>query len=105
MTIALAAPTRWWENAMCRDRNPLVYELAGLEETTEVEKARIARRLCRGCPVIRECAADALAVPYDAGVVRGGVWLTPTPTGVRRTPAATQRLSAVANDTWKANHA
>lgn len=105
MTIALAEPTYWWETAMCRDRNPLVYELAGFEETTEVEKARIARRLCRGCPVIRECAEDALASPTDAGVVRGGVWLTPTKTEARRTPAATQRLAAAANDTWKANHA
>ena len=35
---------------------------------------REARRLCAGCPVMKDCAGDAL-LTGDSGVVRGGVAL------------------------------
>lgn len=38
----------------------------------------IASALCDGCPVMRECAADALVdKPRPVGVVRGGIWCSP----------------------------
>lgn len=43
-------------------------------DNKKLNKAATARELCAGCPVKRECAADALM--FDAwGTVRAGVWL------------------------------
>lgn len=53
---------KWHERALCLDVEP-----------TEFDK-REGVRFCVGCPVIRECALDALE-NRSVGVVRAGVFL------------------------------
>lgn len=38
------------------------------------QRVTAARRYCAGCPVVAECAADALTF-RDTGIIRAGVWL------------------------------
>ena len=65
----------WRERAMCRTRSPLLYDLAHLDDGAPYTvRAVTARALCAGCPVLRDCAADAWH-HEDLGVVRGGVYL------------------------------
>lgn len=65
----------WRDKAQCRDASPHLYDLAHVPMSAPVgERDREAEALCDGCPVKRDCAADAYA-HEDFAVVRGGVWL------------------------------
>lgn len=69
-------PARSWrDRAKCKGADPRLYELAHLRTNaaTAVRKSTAAA-LCAGCPVLRDCAADAY-IHEDIGVVRGGVFL------------------------------
>lgn len=48
---------RWITAAKCRKMDPRLFEVENLPAGREVEEAH---RLCSGCPVIAECATDAL---------------------------------------------
>jgi hypothetical protein len=75
----------WQKRSKCLTRNPLDYETENLPEGREAETARA---LCAGCPVIKECATDAVQpinmtqllgteeshdIIYVTGVVRAGI--------------------------------
>ena len=66
--------TGWRSRAQCIDRDPDEYDLEGGTPRGEPRQP-IARDLCEGCPVIRECAGEALE-PLALGTVRAGVWIT-----------------------------
>lgn len=66
----------WWRHGKCVGMEPEMFDLSeGPYMVPPPERERIAKRLCRGCPVMRECAADAI-VHRDVGVVRAGVWIS-----------------------------
>lgn len=48
-------------------------------QTTALQRQQIASSLCENCPVIRECARDALQ-HRDVGIIRAGTWLPLSPT-------------------------
>lgn len=89
----------WRSHAKCLGDDIMLYDLSALADYWKVHgwppktpANTIAATLCADCPVIRECAADALVDrPRPVGVVRGGVWCSPA--YWRRTSAA---LAAVA---------
>ena len=84
--------TTWWrDRAKCRGRNPRYWDLAG---RTHLDAETAARTICRGCPVIAECALDAID-HGDAGVIRAGVCLWPRGHGSQR-DADTHRLREIA---------
>jgi hypothetical protein len=75
----------WQHKAKCRLRDPRDYETENLPLGREAETARA---LCVGCPVIQQCAADAVQpinmsqllgteethdIIYVSGVVRAGI--------------------------------
>lgn len=70
----------WRQQAKCLGMDPHLFEtqtdkrLADIygDSTTGNE---IARSLCEGCPVIRECAVEAMK-PIAWGTVRAGVWIS-----------------------------
>lgn len=63
----------WRGDAQCLGRDPRDYEL-DTGEHTGTDRQVIARELCDGCEVMRECAAEALE-PLARGTVRAGVWI------------------------------
>ena len=63
----------WLERAQCRGRDPELYSLDS-KLYRDIDRQARARWLCRGCPVMQQCAADALE-PLAYGTVRAGVWL------------------------------
>lgn len=82
---------KWTTRAKCAGRDPLTYEL----DTFKGDKDMLARGLCLGCPVTRECAADALD-PLAVGTVRAGTWI-PEKSGTPRRRVR-RRLAAVARE-------
>lgn len=63
----------WLDDAQCAGDRPERYATSNLDP---LRRNQEARRLCVGCPVLAECARDAL----DTGatdVVRGGIPLPP----------------------------
>ena len=79
----------WHELAECaRHRcNP------SLEGTPPKKLQRVARSYCAGCPVMAECAAEALQ-NTDTGVVRGGMFI-PQGNGRYHRPSTVAALRAV----------
>lgn len=73
----IAAPARGWRRrAKCQGDDPLKYDLAHIPKSaTGAIRAAAAAELCAGCPVIRDCAADAY-IHASVYVVRGGVYTT-----------------------------
>ncbi len=60
----------WNQDALCRTRPFEHYDLDHLSPNPQT-RSKQAKAACEGCPVIRDCALDALR--YDTrGVVRGG---------------------------------
>ena len=89
--------TRAWMNrALCVGRNPELYETDGYRgnRVMKSERAERARALCYGCPVVQECAADALD-PLAVSTIRGGVWIDAVVLG-RNRRAVKAQLQAVA---------
>lgn len=71
----------WFENAQCVGLDPREFDLDWLAAHRYTHRPTFRRvvdkhaeRVCHGCPVIRECALDAMRAP-DIGVIRGGVAL------------------------------
>lgn len=60
----------WWNQAKCYGENPDDYDLAAAHVRN---KDTAACKLCKGCPVIAECAADVLE-NNNYGMVRAGMW-------------------------------
>lgn len=68
--------TRWWEQAACRHVDPAVFDCDSRKHDAQTpdRRADYARRACGACPVMAQCAADALD-GHGRGTVRGGMWL------------------------------
>ena len=82
----------WITRAKCAGDDPQRYELG----TGSVDvRQQIARGLCRGCPVLRECALDALD-HLAVGTVRAGVWIPGNNPDGLAWPQARKRLRAAA---------
>lgn len=77
----------WTRQAMCAGRDPRAYELDGFTG----DRVAYARGACAGCPVMVECAADALE-PLAVGTVRAGVWI---PADHNKTRAVRRQLASV----------
>lgn len=78
--------TEWLDNAKCLGTNPRLYET----DSKEVRRLGIstkedmARKLCDGCSVVKECAAEALE-PLALSTIRAGLWIESNPgPGVRK---------------------
>lgn len=67
------AITEWHDRAQCLGRDPREYEL-DTATAAGTDRQTIARELCDGCEVLRECAAEALE-PLARATVRAGVWI------------------------------
>lgn len=78
--------TEWLDSAKCLGTNPKLYETDS-EEVRRLAirtKEDMARKLCEGCPVMEECAAEALE-PLALSTVRAGLWIESNPgPGVRK---------------------
>lgn len=85
----------WFADAKCRGRDPRDWDLGG-RRRADAEAA--SRTLCRGCPVVAECALDA-AAGGDAWVIRAGVCLWPRTTTGGQRPEDTRHLIAIAHRT------
>lgn len=84
----------WRLRALCRGRDPEDYDLTFSKDLGEDEtRDSRARALCEGCPVMVECAAEALE-PLAVGTVRAGVWI-PDWGRTRRRTTARQRLEEI----------
>ncbi|MBA4504225.1 WhiB family transcriptional regulator [Corynebacterium sanguinis] len=67
----------WLLRAKCRSLDPELFDLSNVRDIKGSEyhsRDAIAEQLCYGCPVIRECARDAMD-PLAVGTVRAGVWI------------------------------
>lgn len=67
----------WIQKAACRPSDPADFDIvANISSTPPPEKRITAMwdqgRICEACPVVAQCARDALA-GADIGIVRGGV--------------------------------
>lgn len=78
----------WLERAQCRGRDPELYSLDS-KMYRDIDRQARARWLCRGCPVMQQCAADALE-PLAYGTVRAGVWI----------PIATSNQKGIGRHGW-----
>lgn len=77
--------------------NPDLFDMTHFKGCDEDQRDRAAAVICRGCPVMAECAADAL-VPLAVGTVRAGVWLPVDHDRRRRERVAQLRLTAAEVD-------
>lgn len=60
----------WHRNAMCATEKPERWDLPqGLKVPAQQRHANL---MCAGCPVVRQCAADALR-HQDRAIIRAGV--------------------------------
>lgn len=67
-------PPAWHEAGLCArpGRDPREWDAATPMRVTVAENTARALGLCEGCPVIRECALEALVIRCD-GTVRAGI--------------------------------
>lgn len=65
-------PRSWITRAKCRGADPELFDLSARAYAEHREE--VAQALCSGCPVIRECAMDAMD-PLAVGTVRAGLWI------------------------------
>lgn len=88
----------WRKDAQCAGQPLSDFVLdTGVGRVPARQRRDQARRLCVGCPVVGECAADALEFE-DRGVVRGGVWIpSPGHPGNQALPTAVNALRDVAS--------
>lgn len=86
----------WLDRALCNSRDPRLYETDGwkLGRVRRAEREERATELCFGCPVVQECAADAIE-PLAVATIRAGVWIDATVLG-RDRRAVIAQLQAVA---------
>lgn len=76
MRTGLGDHDEWRDRAQCLGDDPNNYSLERREHH-KTDRQATARDLCRGCPVMSDCATDALE-PLAYSTVRGGVWI-PSP--------------------------
>lgn len=64
----------WRADAACRDLDPNQFFPVGSRDLAALRTTALAKRICRTCPVRRECLIDALDDPatQDLGI-RGGL--------------------------------
>lgn len=63
----------WHEYGLCTKDDPTSYDIQTAQQDLGSECARTTA-LCAGCPVLKECAAEALELRSAAyGCVRGGI--------------------------------
>ncbi len=77
----------WRDDAACLGAEVIEPWLPGIRSTDAPE---LARWYCMGCPVVRECATDALR-NRDRGIIRAGLWL-----GDRPSPHVRRQLRTLA---------
>lgn len=70
----------WRQQAKCLGMDPHLFDIQTAKRVAEVYGDSttgddVARTLCEGCPVIRECAVEAMK-PLAWGTVRAGVWIS-----------------------------
>ena len=71
MTTTISAPAHGWHlKAKCRNQPPELYDLS---RVSKLQKQHQARQLCKGCPVLADCAKDVLEND-SYGMVRAGLW-------------------------------
>lgn len=81
----------WCDRAKCAGWDVNLFDLD--DRKYRDQRAGIAGRLCQGCPVMAECAQDALDF-VDRGIVRAGVWIPQ-----QRNHAARKQLEEIAERT------
>ena len=77
----------WHERAKCRDAEIGTYDETDIRmnDRERLLYREFVRHACDGCPVIRQCAADALEFPRLAShVIRAGTIASTTKTFPRR---------------------
>lgn len=62
----------WTRNALCRGQDPRLWDIDNLGQRKTPAKEAEAKRRCRGCRVLVECARDALR-NGDSNVIRAGI--------------------------------
>lgn len=83
----------WHERAKCAGREPTKYEVVvSTVPRVAREQDEYARNLCAGCPVVLDCALDALDYG-DVGVIRAGLILRHTSGGVKQDRLTRQKLN------------
>lgn len=76
----------WKADALCRRRNPDLYDEDMIRQTglNRGARQRYASSVCYGCPVMAQCAQDAIDSGAN-GVIRGATFIqSPTPTDAQR---------------------
>lgn len=87
----MPAPARGWvAHAKCRGGDLRQFDPVG-----RPNKQQIAARLCAGCPVIQECAQDALHY-QDQGVIRAATFIPNHAEGIPLLPGLIARLERIA---------
>lgn len=83
----------WHRDGLCArpGQDPRRWDADDDRRTSRAQKLVRAQKACTGCPVIRECAAEALD-HGSVGVVRAGIELAGKPS-----PGARQALTGIAN--------
>lgn len=79
----------WRDRAACQGRD---LSEATLEHVSTHGRTAIAREYCYGCPVIAECAADAVEC-RDSGIVRAGVWIAQNTSGAAKARRALRYIA------------
>lgn len=83
----------WHERAKCAGREPTKYEVVVSKIPRVIrEQDEYARNLCAGCPVVLDCALDALDYG-DVGVIRAGLILRHSSGGLKQDRLTRQKLN------------
>ncbi|MBF6060560.1 WhiB family transcriptional regulator [Nocardia terpenica] len=69
--VGVPVAAGWQDRALCKDRNPAYWATESLPVGRDRDRVAAAR--CRGCPVLRECAAWHCRQPRTVGVVVAGI--------------------------------
>lgn len=80
----------WVKQAKCANSDPRKFDPVG-----RPHKNRIAAKLCAGCPVIAQCAQDALHY-QDEGIIRAATWIPSHSDGNAIMPTIIARLETIA---------
>lgn len=85
----------WHERAKCAGMEPTRYEVVVSKIPKVIrQQDEYARNICAGCPVMLDCALDALDYG-DVGVIRAGLVLRHTSGGLKQDRLTRQKLNHV----------
>lgn len=62
--------THYYDNAACADSNPDLFQVEEGQKPTDL-RSRIAKRICRECPVIQECLQFGIETGDKYGIYGG----------------------------------